>query len=96
MAFAAVQDIRGGDWDTYEKIVAEMGVDGEAPAGLIVHVAGEIDGGTRIIDVWESEQAYEEFRATRLRPASERVQAGQQRPTPTPPQIMQVKHLLKG
>jgi hypothetical protein len=95
MTFAAVQDIKGGDWETYEKIVAEVGVEGDAPAGLIVHVAGEVDGGTRIIDVWESEQAYEEFVTTRLRPASGRVLAGQERPASPPPQVMQVKHLLR-
>ena len=95
MTFAAVQDIKGGDWDTYEKIVAEMGVDGDAPAGLIVHVAGEVEDGTRIIDVWESEQAYEEFLSTRLRPASDRVLAGRERPASVPPEIMQVKHLLR-
>ena len=95
MTFAAVQDIKGGDWETYEKIVAEVGVDGDAPAGLIVHVAGQVDGGTRIIDVWESEQAYEEFVSTRLRPASARVLGDGERPASPPPQVMQVKHLLR-
>ena len=95
MTFAAVQDIDGGDWETYEKIVAEVGADAAPPAGLIVHVAGEVDGGTRIIDVWESEQAYEEFVTTRLRPASERVRAGRDMAAPAPPQVMQVKHLLR-
>jgi hypothetical protein len=29
--------------------------------GLIAHIAGETDGGFRVIDVWESEEAFRRF-----------------------------------
>ena len=46
-----------------------MNVDDDPPEGLIVHAAGEVDGKWRLVDVWESEAAYERFRDSRLMPA---------------------------
>ena len=40
-----------------------------APAGLILQVAGPTDEGFRMIDIWESEQAWDRFQAERLAPA---------------------------
>jgi hypothetical protein len=31
------------------------------PEGLIVHTAGEVDGGFQVIDIWESLEAAERF-----------------------------------
>ena len=42
----------------------------EPAAGLILHVAGPTDEGFRTIDLWESEQAWETFRSSRLEPAT--------------------------
>ena len=94
MTYAVVADLPGGDWETYEKITAEAGVQSAAPEGLIVHVAGQTDTGTRIIDVWESQAAYETFVAERLGPAVERV-AGAPAGT-SQQQVLEVRHLLRG
>ena len=58
-----------------EEVSAQMGVADNPPDGLIVHVATEEAGGTRILDVWNSQADYEAFAATRLRPAVESVAA---------------------
>lgn len=42
------------------------------PKGLIVHTAGEGPNGFRIVDVWESEEAFRSF-GERLRPFLEAV-----------------------
>lgn len=66
MTYAYVQDV-AEDWENYARVAAALG-DG-VPEGLIVHAAGPTDWGFRIIDVWESRDAWERFRNERLRPA---------------------------
>jgi hypothetical protein len=66
MTYAFVQDV-AASWQQYERIAAAM-VD-PAPPGLILHVAGPTDEGFRTIEVWESVEAWERFRAGRLEPA---------------------------
>jgi hypothetical protein len=66
MAYALVQDV-AASWEQYERIAAAI-ID-PAPRGLILHVAGPTDEGFRTIDVWESAEAWERFRADRLEPA---------------------------
>jgi hypothetical protein len=64
--YAFVQDV-AASWEQYEGFAATT-VE-PPPAGLILHVAGPTDEGVRTIGVWESEQAWERFRAERLEPA---------------------------
>ena len=66
MAYAFVQDV-AASWQQYELITAAT-VE-PVPSGLILHVAGPTDEGFRIIDVWESEDAWHRFRTERLAPA---------------------------
>ena len=66
MPYAFVQDV-AASWEQYERVAATT-VE-PAPAGLILHVAGPTEEGVRTIGVWESEQAWERFRAERLEPA---------------------------
>ena len=42
--------------------------------GCIAHVAGEIDGGCRLIDIWESEEQYRTFQQEHLYPVLARLQ----------------------
>lgn len=79
MAWAFVQDTKGVTLAQYDRVAAEVGKD--APDGLIVHVAGEGPAGDlRIIDVWESKEAYERYRSERLTPAIMRATGGQTAP----------------
>ncbi|RLU89129.1 hypothetical protein CTZ27_22025 [Streptomyces griseocarneus] len=52
-------------------------------AGLVAHVTGPVDGGWRVIDVWDSQEAYEAFTAT-LRPIVEELGIGPLQPQITP------------
>jgi len=47
----------------------KLGNADDPPAGLIIHTASEVDGRVRVVDVWESQQAYEAFERDRLMPA---------------------------
>lgn len=79
MPYAFVQDV-ASSWEQYRHFAAALGR--RAPVGLILHVAGPTDEGFRIIGVWESEEAWEAFRARRLAPAIAAL-GGPSRPEPT-------------
>jgi hypothetical protein len=65
VAYAWVQDLPI-TLEVYREIVAELG---DAPAGLIVHVARVMENGhLQYLDVWESEAACERFTLERLHP----------------------------
>jgi hypothetical protein len=66
VAYACVQDIPI-NWQSYEVIRATL-VDPE-PDGLIAHLAGPTDEGVRIIEIWDTQERWDEFRANRLTPA---------------------------
>jgi hypothetical protein len=66
MPHAIVQDV-AASWVEYERVASAL-VD-PAPGGLILHVAGPTDEGVRAIEIWESEEPWQRFRAKRLAPA---------------------------
>jgi heme-degrading monooxygenase HmoA len=58
--------------DDYDRLNGEIHDD---PEGLILHTASEKGGGMRIVDVWESEDAYRRFEQETLFPALGRIGA---------------------
>jgi len=59
--------------DLYDAVNAKMDVDSNPPEGLICHTAGFDNGVFRIVDVWESKDAYDRFSKERLGPAIQGV-----------------------
>jgi hypothetical protein len=62
--FGVVQDMPGVDEAEYRLVEKHLGP--EYPLGLVAHVAGPVEGGWRIVNVWESEDAYRRFTSERL------------------------------
>jgi hypothetical protein len=60
--YAVVHDVPAS-WDAYRHLIAA--VEGPPP-GLLVHIAGPTEEGIRVIDLWESQLAWERFRDQRL------------------------------
>ena len=58
MSYALVEDV-AASWESYERLAAAL--DESAPDGLLLHAAGPTDEGVRIIEVWESEEAWHRF-----------------------------------
>ena len=81
MPIAVVRDIPGVTQDRYEAVRREAGVDESRPAGLVLHAAGPSADGWRVVEVWESREAYEAFDRDQLRPAVVRV-VGENAPVP--------------
>lgn len=95
MAYAWVQNVPI-TMEIYRQIKTELGT--EVPGGLIVHVVSQTEPGLRYLDVWESKEAWERFRDTRLHPAVGRVFAriGFQPPAGEPPmQELDVREVWK-
>jgi hypothetical protein len=94
MTYALVQDVPGGDWETYSRINDEVGKD--PIEGLVLLAAGLHEGGVRVISLWESPQAYRTFVADRLSPASVRVTGSEANGSRSATTALEVRHLLRG
>lgn len=73
----AVLGIFNGDGFTkqkYEDLRKEVGWEQNPPAGVIIHAAGlDSSGNIRVADIWESEQDFNNFVSSRLKPAMEKI-----------------------
>jgi hypothetical protein len=82
-----------------DEVTEEMGVDQNPPDGIVVHTHFEQDGRLHIVDVWESREAYESFRESRLMPAMQQVaqRHGMTAPLPDPQtSITDVHRVVRG
>ena len=76
MAVVFVLELDGVSKEQYEAVMAPGALDlpspgnpdpGEKwPDGIIAHFAGPSESGWRVVDVWESEEAFGKFQAERL------------------------------
>ena len=73
MAFIRITQPPNVTPETYDKVNAELGVNGNPPPGLLLHCAGETDGKWQIVDVWESQEQARGFYEGRLPAAIEKV-----------------------
>jgi hypothetical protein len=94
MAIGLRAKFDGGTQEQYDAVHGHMGVDEDPPAGMIFHMAGPVEGGWGVIDVWESRDAFDQFFARRLGPA---VQELGDRTFAAPPDIKEfpVHHVTK-
>lgn len=85
MPIAYIMDFAGSDLDAYEAVCASAGVgpDAPVPEGAIFHAAGLTDTGLRVIDIWESDAAFQRF--------GERLIPAQQQHGVAPPQIQRIE-----
>jgi hypothetical protein len=70
MAVAMVMEWQGMNQDQYEQVLKVMELDDDPPDGGIFHIAGPGLDGWRVIDIWESQEAFERFQSERIAPAA--------------------------
>jgi hypothetical protein len=73
MSYAFIQDVPA-DEEIYRQVAATFG--DARPAGLVAHIVMKRETGLRMVDVWESEQAWQTFHDETLWPALSSVLAG--------------------
>lgn len=88
MTYAFVKDV-AASWERYRPFTKAF--EGSIPEGLILHAAGPTEEGFRIIAVWESEDAWQRFRADRLEAEADAVAA-----VPPTFRALQPKHVVRG
>ena len=62
--------------EKYDAVMKELGLDkkdAKWPKGVISHAAGKTSNGMCVVDVWESEEAFGQFREKQLNPAFQKV-----------------------
>lgn len=88
MAVAMMVDNPQGSQEVYDQVREKVGLD--RPAGGVLHVAGPSpNGGWRVIEVFESEDAAKRF-AERLAPAFQAIGAS----PPPPPELWPVHNYM--
>jgi hypothetical protein len=73
MTVALVLDFAGATKKQYDEVVERMQLGGQMAPGGRLHVAGSHAGGWRVIDVWESQEAFERFRDADIVPTVQAV-----------------------
>jgi hypothetical protein len=53
----------------FRSILDEMGVEARPEPGIYQHISHPTDEGFRIIEIWDSQEGFEEFAERRLKPA---------------------------
>ena len=59
MALAVLLEFPGARQEQFTQVAEKVG--SKSPPGLLYHVEGPIEGGWRVVDVWESQEAVETF-----------------------------------
>ena len=83
MAIVMAMEWQGVTSAEYDRVMEILRLDETPPQGGVFHVAGSEGGNWRVVDVWESEQAWNAFFETRLKPALEQANLLDGRPQPT-------------
>jgi hypothetical protein len=73
MAVAMHMEWPGVTAEQYDRVRQRVNWEVEAPEGAILHLASFTPEGARIVDVWESEAAFNRFLRDRLMPVVEEV-----------------------
>ena len=61
MAIGLLVESPGGTQEQYDIALQVLDLGGEAPPGQIFHIAGPTDEGWRVVDLWESREAFDRF-----------------------------------
>jgi hypothetical protein len=70
MAVAFIFEVPGAGQEQYDAVMEKLG---PSVPGRLYHAAGPYEEGWMVIDIWESQEAFEAFLAEKLLPVARRV-----------------------
>jgi hypothetical protein len=73
MAILLLMEWPGVTEAQYEAAMRELNMDMDPPIGGVIHQAAFTGSGLRVVDVWESEAAFQAFAEMRIMPAVRKV-----------------------
>ena len=85
----------GIDADRYEAVTDRVMPGDQLPEGCDLHIAGPVEQGWRVITVWDSREAFDQFREEKLLPAIREVAEGGPPPV-LQPEVNEVHKLVVG
>jgi quinol monooxygenase YgiN len=91
VAIAMIFDGQGMTQAQYDQARNEVAPDNQALPGMLFHVAGQIENVWRVIDVWESQEAADNFIKEKLGPALQRANVSAQPQV----QVFQVHNIMR-
>ena len=79
MAIGVIMDFDGAGPEQYDQVIEKMGLasGGDGPPGSLSHWVAETDSGLRVVDSWESREAFESFAQEQIIPYATEVGLGQ-------------------
>jgi hypothetical protein len=66
MAVGMIMNFPGVTQEQYDTVMEQLNLGGRMPPGGISHAARPTDEGWRVVDVWESQEAFDTFLHERL------------------------------
>jgi hypothetical protein len=91
MPVVVIATTPGVDAELYERSIREQGFGGALPPGCSAHIAGPSPDGWRVVSVWESQEAAQQFITGTLRPVMAGLGVA---PPPAPPVIYPLHSLV--
>lgn len=91
MPIAYLLEWPGVSQEQYDAVMEKLGGYGSLAPGGLFHAAGPSQDGWRVIEAWETKEAFEEFVTKRLGPALQEVGLG----LPPQPRAWPVHKMLK-
>ena len=73
MSTVMLMEWTGVTQDQYKQVMRTLDLDKKLPEGGIFHVAGFTAGALHVLDIWDSQQAFEKFQKDRLNPAVQKA-----------------------
>ena len=73
MAVAMFMNWPGITQQQYDAVMQELNLDQNPPNGGLFHVSALLPTGLRVVDLWESAEAFKKFNETRIAPAVRKV-----------------------
>ena len=74
MAYLGIFTGEGFTKEKYEELRKEVGWEQDRPNGVVIHTAGlDSSGIIHVADIWESEQDFNNFFNSRLKPVMEKI-----------------------
>jgi hypothetical protein len=77
MAVVIVNEMQGAAQSLYDEMNPKIMPGGKLPEGCQLHIAGPMDGGWRVITVWDSKDKFDDFRQNTLIPAFQKSGYGE-------------------
>jgi hypothetical protein len=73
MAVAVMVEAPGMNATQYDSAIKDVMPNGQPPKGCQSHVAGPMDGGWRVVDVWDSQEDFDAFAHSALAAAFQKI-----------------------